>query len=642
MKPATRGKSLPKTLSVYEAQDGHNPPFLYENAIEHILKRTFPEQLLGKPVSHALLRTSLPVIAFSNLVKVPFNFSVYTFSKFRENIGVFILEMISKWLIPGKRSNALFFFATDIIFPDLDKQKYTVAEVGVSISNQHDLEVVKRNYRAIKKELGIGISSAYHAYRILEMKGLAVSEKTALIQEQITYLIHRFPKRFDYDIFSDMQRFLITTHSSFKRVRECRYMTRIICALYLFQKLLSKQVEDDAKTRHLIVKLIRARLQLPLGIKPVLGIFIGLNFLRENEVFSKKQIIKAIKSMIPSAGPVEDAYFVSKNKENTIHTIYIEIEKEGGAELNTQEIAILREGLSGNLKGWIEHLLRPIFMPRNEEEVMKNMITLSHQLKYVKDIPQVIIAFDEQTDKDLSFTIVLVRVLFDNSLSIKDLFLRKGPPLRFFPDRIKKIGLIRKKYPKEATVFQVKMTSNTFIREDHSLDLYQARKFILAELQRVVGEVRDYNGGMLLKQNENYDLLKEFLGESGKQHSFLLENFFHSIFPIEHRSMLHPKYLKKLFMMLVRHVNEKTIGKRDANLEHLYYDHRLFVLMAFQNLGLKQQIVDNVNHLKILSSELIMLHLQLSEVVFLGYVYTSDGNVKHNDLLKIFTESIDK
>ena len=38
------------------------------------------------------------------------------------------------------------------------------------------------------------------------------------------------------------------------------------------------------------------------------------------------------------------------------------------------------------------------------------------------------------------------------------------------------------------------------------------------------------------------------------------QNFFHSIFPVEHRSMLHPKYLKELFLMLIQHVNVKTTG----------------------------------------------------------------------------------
>lgn len=642
MKTVTRTKSLPKILSVYEFQNQQNPPFLYENSIEKILKLTFPEQLQGERRSPELLSQHLPVIGFSDISRVPFNFSVYIFSKFRANTGTFFLEMISRWLIPGKRSNVSIFFATDIIFPELGEQKYTVAEVGISISDQHDLEMVKRNCRAIERELELGISSAYHAHRILEMKGLAVNEKTAMIQEKITYLIHRFPKRFDYDIFSEMQRFLITTHEAFKGIRECRYMTRIICVLYLFQRLLSEQVEKDSKTRHLIVKLSRARLQLPLGIKPALGIFIGLNFLRENEFFAKKQIIKAIKTVIPSALPIEDAYFVSKNEDNAIHTIYLEIEKDDGTELSAQEIALLRKELSGSLKGRIEHLLRPIFMPRNEEEVMRNMITLSQQLKYVKDLPQVIIAFDEQTDKDLSFTIILVRVLFDDSRSIKELFQRKGSPLRFFPDRMKKIGMIRKKYPKEVTVFQLKIANSTFLREDQSLDLYQARQFVMTELQRVVGEVRDYNGGMLSKQNENYHSLKELLGEVDKKHAFLLENFFHAIFPVEHRSMLHPKYLKELFLMLLQYVNVKVLGKSKVNLEHLHYDHRLFVLMAFQDLALKQKVIDDVNHLQILSSELIMLHLQLSEMVFLGYICISDGDEKQNKLLKIIEESVDK
>ncbi|MCK4934414.1 MAG: hypothetical protein KAR79_02390, partial [Simkaniaceae bacterium] len=447
--------------------------------------------------------------------------------------------------------------------------------------------------------------------------------------------------KFDYDVFSEMQQFFLATPEAFKGMRDCRYMTRIVCTLYRFQKILTELVENESKARHLIVKFYKTRLQLPFGVKPVLGIFIGLNFLRENEVFAKKHIIKAIHTVIPSALSIDDGYFVSKNEDKAIHTLYLEIEKENGKKFTPMELLLLRQELSGNLKGRIEHLLRPIFMPRNEEEVMRNMITLSQQLKYVRDLPQVIISFDEQTDVDLSFTIILVRVLLENALPIKDLFQSKGSLLQFFPDRKKNIGMIRKKYPKEASVFQVKLSNNTFLREDQSLDLYQARQFVLTELQRVFGEVRDYNGGMLSKQNEIYHALLQLLGNLGIKHSFLLENFFHSIFPVEHRSVLPPKYLQKLFLMLLDLQVQKTISEEGAWRKLAFFEHRLFTVMIFQDLELKQKLIEEVSRLQLHSSELISLHLQESERSFLGYIFLGDDQKKQTALLQIIEGSSD-
>ena len=53
----------------------------------------------------------------------------------------------------------------------------------------------------------------------------------------------------------------------------------------------------------------------------------------------------------------------------------------------------------------------PVFMPRNEEEIMRNIVSLSDQIKYLRDIPQVFITFDEQTTANLFFTIIMVRLL---------------------------------------------------------------------------------------------------------------------------------------------------------------------------------------------------------------------------------------
>ena len=61
-------------------------------------------------------------------------------------------------------------------------------------------------------------------------------------------------------------------------------------------------------------------------------------------------------------------------------------------------------------------------MPRNEEEVMRNIITLSNQLRLSRDLPQVIINFEEQSSKQLSFTVIWLRVLKPADLPIKNHF----------------------------------------------------------------------------------------------------------------------------------------------------------------------------------------------------------------------------
>ena len=192
-------------------------------------------------------------------------------------------------------------------------------------------------------------------------------------------------------------------------------------------------------------------------------------------------------------------------------------------------------------------------MPRNEEEVIRNILILSKQLKYKHDIPQLIISFNDQTDAELSFTVILVRILQSDSLCIQKIASSAYPDfIHFKVDKVKTIGMLRNKYPKEAIVCRVGLSSASFLRQDHSIDLYRVRLKIIEGIQALFGEVRDYNGGMIAKQAETFKLLQDILGEKARQHDFLLENFFHSIFPIELRSIVPLHAMRDLFCLLLK------------------------------------------------------------------------------------------
>src|SRR5262249_9811652 len=154
-------------------------------------------------------------------------------------------------------------------------------------------------------------------------------------------------------------------------------------------------------------------------------------------------------------------------------------------------------------------------------------------LRFVNDLPQVIISFDEQKGEDLCFTVILVRVKEEGEAALQELFSTRKSAFKFVPDRVRKMGEIRRKYAKEATVFRAVVASRPFIRLDRSVDLYKAREHMLAEISRAVGELRDYNGGMIYKQNESLNALKSALGKTGLHNSLLLEKFFYSLTPTE-------------------------------------------------------------------------------------------------------------
>ena len=234
-----------------------------------------------------------------------------------------------------------------------------------------------------------------------------------------------------------------------------------------------------------------------------------------------------------------------KNQEKHLLILYGEIEQENGEMPSLFDRERLTKTLSWEIEQSIEKSIRSIFMPRNEEEIRRYIGALAGQLRYIKQLPQLILMFDEQKEGALYFTVILVRVLLPSSYSIQYLFSQISSFLQFIPDRVKRVGWVRKRYPKEATIFRLSFSSQPFIRDDQSVDLLRARQAAVQELQQVIGPLRDYTGGMLAKQMELLDRLYELMGEKERY----IELFFHSIYPAEARSFLPPEPIKNWLVL---------------------------------------------------------------------------------------------
>ncbi|NNM43631.1 MAG: hypothetical protein HKM07_04750 [Chlamydiae bacterium] len=641
-------KNFPKIETVVDSFDKSSSTELYSSSVRNALKRILPADVFYSEFLEdefcedwkKEFEEILPLVKWIHQ-EGSLNISVFLLCRYRLNAGKFFLDILSRWLSPGKRINVGLFFAADFKLPDISNQVYTAAEIVICSDQLQDVELIKQNLKVLESEIRLGVVSGYHASRILEIKGLSADEKTSLIQDRITALVQARPQDFDYDIFSQMQQFLVMCRDEFKVAREFQQMSRIIYIFYLFRKILRKQGEVSPDKRHLSLKLLHSRLHLPFGTKKVLSMFVGVNLLKENEIFEQRHLLKAIQNHFPTVRAIEDSFFVNENRDDRILTIYLEVEKGDGGDFSIDEIKNLRKVLPNELKSQVEHLLRPVFMPRNEEEVMRNIITLSQQLKYVNDIPQVIISFDEQTDADLSFTVILVRILKPESLLIQKLFHDAKTGLKFFPDRIRKVGMLRKRYPKEATVFRACLPNIAFLRSDHTVDLYKARQEVITELQKIIGEVRDFNGGMISKQIEVFLSLKKSLGDIGEKNEFLLENFYHSIFPVEMRSLIDSEPLKELFLLFLD-LSQKSGGdKKKFELLSKEDEKHAFVMVSMQDFSLKQPIFDAVESVLISSPGLVFLHLQMFEVSYIGYIYFCDNTEKRQLFISAVQQALD-
>ncbi len=606
-------------------------PEYYREGARDLIRKLIPPDIIGSMdnlVSRVRFNDLAPLIKISDLNQAPCNFSVSLLCKYRPNVSHFFYEMISRWLLPQKRLNVELFFSSDVRLPRLSDDLLTVAEIVVQIKSTQELEEIRRNFKQIETELRLGLISHYQARRILEFKGLSNDGKTAMIQEKIGSLIQSRSKDFDRGIFSQMQHFLVTCRDEFKSERDYHHISRIISNIYSVRNLLKRNIEVLPNQRHIIVKLLKTRLisqKKPQGARNVLGILVGLNFLREHEIFEKGHLIGAISQIIKNVRAVEGSFFVDRAQGNLIQMNYLEIEKCDDQDFTHDEIQTLRVHLPDQFKAHIEQLTHPVFMPRNEEEVLRNIMALSRQLRFVTDIPQVIISFDEQRGSELSFTVILLRVLCPDGKPVLELFEQAKSNLKFVPDRVRSLGALGRKHVKEAAVFRVFVEGGSFLRPDHSLDLYQARRHILSEISRIVGEVRDFNGGMIGKQNEVLTALKRTLGRLAHQNAILVERFFFALTPVELRSVMDAEHLRQLFLLLLQsHKKQQNFHKKNGDWLFRQEEKRLFIVLPYADASIRDRVNHSIDLLRLPPYQMVSFALSIQEVEYAGFILQCD------------------
>lgn len=600
--------------------------------LEEIFTRVFSDE-----VEHGRDRGfSLPKVKWIHWKSNPLNFSIFLFCKHRKNIAKFFNDMVSHWLIPEKHLDIIWSFSTRFSIPNIFNEFFTICEIVVSLENAYDEGLVLHNLPFLEKEILLGASSSYHAMKIIEMKGISIHAKVAFVQERIAAFFARFPKIFDDDVYQEMQHFFSLSKESFKAAHDSIQLFRMIITLYYFRKMLEGKILAQPTKRHTIIKIKKILIYTPFGFKEVLSVFISLNFLKKHELFEESHFFSAFSFFIPKARILPNSFLVFENKEEYFQTVYVELEKENGEKFSNEELKCLQDSLSEEVQSRIEQLVPPIFMPRNEEEVMRNILTLSAQLKYLRDLPQMIVTFDKQTDTELSFTIVLMRIRMPNSSSLEEFF-QSGPFAQCISiDRIKIVGKIRRKYPKEASVLRIRFAIKKFLREDGSVDLFRARLYLVREIQKIFGEVRDFNGGMISKQNENFLLLKNLMGDMGGKYSLLMQNFFHAIFPAAFSTTLDAKLLKILFCMLI--ASKET--KESVRFSSKKADDFLFVMMKFQDPKQKLQILHQIKMLKLSSNELLSVQMQMFNMQYMGCIYLNTDQNKQRDFLETLSTSL--
>ena len=234
--------------------------------------------------------------------------------------------------------------------------------------------------------------------------------KLSIARETLGLLYKKFPHTVDRSIFKELDRIAAILEADFINQRNPRYLSKLAYSIYFIRKNLQRNIALFPLKDCFDVRLLPSFLQFTFGSKPVLGILAHAYLKDKYEAFDEDHMLFIVRKSISEAQMVRGSTYAFQASKNGIKTLYFEISKKSGLPFSVDEIKRLKGSLKREMHFCIEQMVPRIFMTRNEEEVLRSILTLSREIHQIDDLPQVMIIFDQQTSQEAVFTVILVRV----------------------------------------------------------------------------------------------------------------------------------------------------------------------------------------------------------------------------------------
>jgi len=364
-----------------------------------------------------------------------------------------------------------------------------------------------------------------------------------LIYARLRKWLNRFPNATDLSLFKDLNLLYNLSTKKFLDHRDENHLFRLSLSIHLMKNKLLRLSTFSDHVRHLQIRWIPTNLLFPFVNKPVLGCLIGFNLMDRYELFDDENIVLALRKYLPQLQLVKESSYCHHSEYKNLKLFYFEIEKKNNHLFSLSEQILLKNKLHEQVKKSIQPLSPAIFMGLNDEEIYKNVLVLSQEIQSLNDLPQAFITFEHQTGKEIVFRINLVYISPFHRFSLKERF----PDNHFVSQRVLIVKHLED-HPIEAHVFRIHLNRDAaFLRSNGSLDFYSARKKVVVLINNAVGDFRDYNGGIILKQQELLSDFRNRFIDIAEKDPEILESFFYTIFPLEKQVVLPLEILSMLF-----------------------------------------------------------------------------------------------
>ena len=589
------------------------------------------------------INKTLPIIKYSSNTSVPGSISIALLCKPLKLIRSenYFLKMVKLWLIPYEETTILSFLQMPFYFNGFIEESLFMAKAQVLVKNKRHEGLIRDNIPLLIRSKKNGISSGDYAKKILETKVFSLSNKMEFIQETLIKILNRFPTKFNKSIFSGMAYTCTHTTSEFQEQRSYSHLTRMIISLFIIRNQLDKEARAFPEKRHMKIKFLQTELEFPFGKKPVIGLVIVVNLFHKYEFFEEKHILLSLQQYMSNVQIVPGSFYRFYANQGPVLTLYLELEKKDGSRFTLAELSVFKQNLVNELIKRIEYLVPSLFKVRNEEETMRNILLLSQELKSSVDLPQIMVSFDQHSQDDLTFTVILLRVKNEKTIPIQNLLHDRDQRIHFIPDRIQVVTYLKKKHPIEANVFRLQIAKlPIFLRMDFSVNLYLARQEILTFLHQNIGEVRDYNGGMIIKQSELLSQIKRLFSDLSNKNQELLENFFYSLNPIESQATIPLRTLSLFFEIFIREVEKKISKDEFYHIEFQNDNENIFAIIKVTDLNLRKFIEKQLMRIQIYDYSLISSFLSFEGIHYMSFFYCNEIRDKQNQFKQALLDAL--
>ncbi|MBI3211992.1 MAG: hypothetical protein HYZ47_04860, partial [Simkania negevensis] len=582
----------------------------------------------------------LPDIKWQEYSKLSADLSIYFLCRFSLDARweMHFVDFLKKWLLEYKEAISLNYQQTYFHLKGFPEVPLFISKVQIHVNNPDSLNTLKLHLLHLSKKIRTGPSCSTS----FPITSLSSPDKIATVHENVKRMIHRFPHYIEPQALQELSHLLLIAGEEFVIPRTPKHVTRLTLSQHHIRKKLLKATFLYPNTRHIQIRFIAASLLSPFSSKQVLGVMLAVNLFEKYESLDEQQIILTAKKFIPEIEGVKGGTYSDLNYRERIKILYVECKKSDDSSFSLLEKSILKQGLQEELKYRIEKLVPTIFMVRNEEEVLRTILILNQEIKSLSDIPQVVISFDRQINGELIFTVILLSIRKSQAPSLTKKIDKIRKVSSFFPYRIQVVRYLEEKHPIEAHVFSIPIKKeSSLLREDSSFNFYLAREKVSQIVTGAVGEFRDYNGGIIIKQKEALSQFKNLFKEFAENKKELLENFFYSLVPLEAQVTLPLASLQKFFSLFLKELSQSFAAPYSYFLNFEEEHNKTYLIISFQEESLKELVGNSLEQMNLASRNLISAFVTYQETFFLAYIFENTNKNKHEQFIEIIKKAID-